>query len=55
MDKILERYTRAEIANVCAVTYRTVLNWIARDTMPLWALHKLGFTVAQIKKGVTNE
>jgi len=45
LNPLLKHHTRYEIAETCGVSYRTVLNWIKLETIPLWAIKKLGFTL----------
>jgi len=47
MKPILKIHTRGEIASICGVSYRTVLNWIKLDTIPLWAVKRLKFKLAR--------
>ncbi len=47
MNKILEKYSKVEIASICGVTLRTVYNWFNLSTMPISAIEKLGFKVVE--------
>jgi hypothetical protein len=43
IDKILEKYSKAEIIRKCEVSHSTVYNWIKKNNMPMWAIEVLGF------------
>jgi hypothetical protein len=45
MKQILKTHTRHQIATTCGVSYRTVLNWFKLETMPIWALKRLGYDI----------
>jgi len=45
MSKIFEIYTRLEVSKICGVSERTVYYWIAKNTMPSWAIYAMGFEI----------
>jgi hypothetical protein len=34
---------RKDIAEICEVSAKTVYNWFKFETMPLWAIKKIGY------------
>ena len=55
MKTILKTHSRATIAKTCGVSYRTVINWNQKNTMPLWAIEKLGFSIYTEPEPLTLE
>lgn len=49
MKTILKTHTMHQISDKCGVTYRTVQNWKAKETIPLWAIKQLEFELKRIK------
>lgn len=45
MEKILQYYSKTQIADICEVPQKTVYNWFKCKNMPYWALERLGFRV----------
>ena len=45
MNKLLEKYTKLRIAEICEVQPKTVHNWFVKNNMPFWALEKLDFHI----------
>lgn len=43
MNKILGKYTKLRIAEICGVQPKTVYNWFEKKNMPYWAFRKLGY------------
>ena len=43
MGKLLKKYTKLRIAEICGVQPKTVHNWFAKNNMPYWAFKKLGY------------
>ena len=45
MNKLLKKYTKLKIAELCGVQPKTVHNWFKKKNIPFWAIEKLGFEI----------
>lgn len=50
MNKLLIKYTKLRIAELCEVQPKTVHNWFKKNNIPHWAIEILGFTIEDIQE-----
>ena len=48
MNKLLKKYTKLRISEICGVQPKTVHNWFKLNSMPFWAVEKLDFEIKEV-------